>query len=260
MESRGWEGCDEDWKMSPRERIRSTYWTTTTPGFLVSGTTSPTPKLGNEEMPELISDPPSVNSKQEHADPDYFKIKPPHRDNFGPPATMTLHQFNNLVKQTDGMIDCLNWASIVRHNARSLKTDQFRVVASWCPPLRKPDACDPKLYRRVRRGFAHGGWGKFCHVKHTGSLEYKKSNRYTAIPQTTDLPLMARPKMVQEDTGEAPEKRKRMVQAYESAGRERRHRTRDRRQMTRERRPNRPNTRERRLRLMSRRRPKIHAS
>merc|ERR1711974_50492 len=43
------------------------------------------------------------------------------------PHKPSLAKFHHLLRKKEGLIDCLNWASIVRHNPRSLKIDQFHV-------------------------------------------------------------------------------------------------------------------------------------
>jgi len=86
----------------------------------------------------------------------------------------TLAQFNLFVDTSQGVGDCLNWASIVRHNPRALRIGRpRRVVTSWCLPLKKPSECQEDRYEFLRQRFEKNGWSnKFCHVKlHTTTAE-----------------------------------------------------------------------------------------
>jgi len=85
------------------------------------------------------------------------------------PHKPSLAKFHHLLRKKEGLIDCLNWASIVRHNPRSLKIDQFRVKTSWCLPKVQPDQCETEKFKFLKTAFIKYGWDEaFCHVKQTG--------------------------------------------------------------------------------------------
>merc|ERR1711974_574774 len=66
------------------------------------------------------------------------------------PHKPSLAKFHHLLRKKEGLIDCLNWASIVRHNPRSLKIDQFRVKTSWCLPKVQPDQCETEKFKFLK--------------------------------------------------------------------------------------------------------------
>ena len=85
------------------------------------------------------------------------------------PGASYLTKSVHLFRKDEGLIDCLNWASIVRHNPRSLKVDKFRVKTSWCLPKVKPEKCKEDKYKFLMVAFKKYGWDEaFCHVKHIG--------------------------------------------------------------------------------------------
>ena len=85
------------------------------------------------------------------------------------PGAFYLTKSVPLFRKDEGLIDCLNWASIVRHNPRSLKVDKFRVKTSWCLPKDKPEKCKEDKFKFLMVAFKKYGWDEaFCHVKHVG--------------------------------------------------------------------------------------------
>ena len=85
------------------------------------------------------------------------------------PGASFLTKSVHLFRKDDGLIDCLNWASIVRHNPRSLKVDKLRVKTSWCLPKVKPEKCKEDKFKFLMVAFKKYGWDEaFCHVKHVG--------------------------------------------------------------------------------------------